>query len=200
MAKLAGEHLKQVEVKSVRALRQWLANHHQQAESIWLVTYKKHTGDTYVSKDDIIDEALCYGWIDSVPRKLDAERTMVMLSPRKPNSAWSKVNKDKVKILSEQGRLQAAGLKAIEIAKSNGQWDALNDVDTLTMPNDLQSALSRKPAANENFNAFAPSSIRGILEWIQSAKRDETRAKRISETVRLAARNIKANHPEAKGK
>lgn len=200
MAKRAGEHLKRVEVKSVRALRQWLANHHQQAESIWLVTYKKHTGDTYVSKDDIVDEALCYGWIDSVPRKLDAERTMVMLSPRKPNSAWSKVNKDKVKILSEQGRLQAAGLKAIEIAKSNGQWDALNDVDTLTMPNDLQSALSRNPAANKNFNAFAPSSIRGILEWIQSAKRDETRARRISETVRLAAMNIKANHPEARGK
>jgi uncharacterized protein YdeI (YjbR/CyaY-like superfamily) len=188
---------KQVTIRSREQWRAWLTNNHTQTESIWLVIYKKGKGPS-VRYDDIVEEALCFGWVDSRPSKLDDARSMLLLSPRKATSAWSKLNKDRVKKLEAQGLMTPAGRKKIERAKANGLWDKLNDVDALKMPVDLVEAFKKNQKAFANFETFARSSQRGILEWITNAKKPETRANRIEETVRLAARNIKANHPEGR--
>ncbi|MEM7762441.1 MAG: YdeI/OmpD-associated family protein [Pseudomonadota bacterium] len=150
-----------------------------------------------MSKDDVVDEALCWGWIDSLPRKLDDERTMLRLSPRKLTSAWSRVNKDKITRLETEGRIQPAGWAKIEAAKENGMWHFLDDVDALIKPVDLVDAIARYPNAATNFDAFPKSSQRGILEWIKQAKTPTTRQRRIDETAALANDNVMANHPAA---
>jgi len=193
MAKEDG--VERVEITRIEDLRDWLEEHHEQPESIWLVTYKKQVADKYVARDDVVDEALCFGWIDSLPRKLDAERTMLRLSPRQPGSAWSRVNKEKVERLQREGRLRPAALRKIEQAKASGAWIFLDDVDALVAPDDVVTALAAYPDATGRFEAFPASSRRGILEWIKQAKRPETRRRRVEETARLAQNGIKANHP-----
>lgn len=184
-----------VEVRSIDELRQWLTEHHNQSESIWLVTWKKRH-PYYLAYGDVVDEALCFGWIDSLPRKLDDERTMHLLSPRKRGSAWSAVNRTKAARLIADARMTAAGLAKIEQAKSDGSWDRLAQVDAIEPPEDLSAAFDKAPrAARDNWNAFSRSSRRGILEWIVLAKRADTRRRRIAETVELAAKGLKANHP-----
>lgn len=191
----AMDHLEQVEVTNLTQLRLWLASHREQKEAVWLITYKKSQGDTYVPYSEVVDELLCWGWIDSTPRKLDAERSMLLIANRKPKSRWSKVNKDKVARLLQEGRMQPAGLAKVELAKATGTWDALNDVDQLVEPDDLVAALRSFEKAQPNWNAFPPSTRRGILEWILSARTEPTRAKRIEQTAILAAQNIRANQP-----
>lgn len=182
-----------VEVADRAELRAWLARHHAQAGSIWLVTGKKGAPG-YVSYQAIVEEALCFGWIDSLPRALDETRTMHLLSPRKPGSAWSKVNKAKADMLIAAGRMAAPGLAAIERAKSDGTWSKLDAVETLVVPDDLARALAAHPPAADRFDAFPRSSRRLILEWIAQARTPATRERRIEETARLAAENIRANH------
>jgi uncharacterized protein YdeI (YjbR/CyaY-like superfamily) len=197
---MAGEHLERVEVASLDEWRVWLAAHHGQVDSIWLVRWKKECGP-YLAYADVVDEALCWGWIDSLPRKLDEDRSMLLLSPRRADSAWSAVNKAKVKGLIAAGRMQPAGLAKIEAAKADGSWDRLNSVDALTVPDDLASALAAAgPDAAHNFAAFSPTSRRGILEWIVQAKRAATRAERVARTARLAQIGLRANFPEARGR
>lgn len=187
-----------IEIGSKKELREWLTRHHSQRESIWLVTWKK--GDPrYFPYGDIVDEALCFGWIDSLPRKLDAARTMLLLSPRKKGSAWSAVNKAKVKRLIVSGDMTSAGMAKIEEAKADGSWNLLDGLELLEMPGDLVAEFQKVPAAAlENWNGFSPSSRRGILEWITLAKSPETRARRIAETANLAGQGIKANHPKGR--
>ncbi|MEO1035878.1 MAG: YdeI/OmpD-associated family protein [Pseudomonadota bacterium] len=189
------DQFKRVEVKNLKELRTWLSKNHKQTDSVWLVTYKKQAGDKYLAKDDIVDEALCWGWIDSLPRKLDDERTMVMLSPRKLTSVWSRINKDKVSRLERAGRMRPAGRHKIDAAKANGMWDFLDDVEAMIKPADLVEALAEHSKAAANFDAFPAASQKGILQWIKQAKKLETRQKRVAETARLAAKNIMANHP-----
>lgn len=196
---IAGWHLERVEVASLAEWRAWLAAHHGQRESIWLVRWKKGRGP-HLAYGDVVDEALCWGWIDSLPRKLDDDRSMLLLSPRKKGSAWSAVNKAKVARLMAAGRMQVAGLAKIAAAKADGSWDRLNAVDALKIPDDLAQVLAGAGSAADNFAAFSPSSRRGILEWIQQARRPETRARRVAETARLAALGLRANFPEAKGR
>lgn len=184
----------QVEVASRAELRSWLAANHTQADSIWLVTWKKATADKHVPYATIVDEALCFGWIDSLPRKLDATRTMLRLSPRKPGSAWSRVNKDKVAALVAEGLMTPSGLAKIQQAKADGSWDALNEVETQTLPADLSAALAGNANARRHFDAFPRSVKRGILEWIASARQPETRQRRIAETVAKASDGLRANH------
>lgn len=184
-----------VEVTSRAQLRAWLKRNHKSPTSIWLVTWKKSAGERHVPYGDIVDEALCFGWIDSLPRKLDAERTMVRLSPRKPGSAWSAVNKKKIELLELEGRMTKPGHDAIERAKADGSWTRLDAIATLAVPPDLAKALRSQPRAMRYFEAFPPSVRRAILEWITQAKTAGTRARRIAETARLAAENIRANHP-----
>lgn len=168
-------------------------DNHESAESIWLVTFKKTSGKPYVSYDVVVEEALCFGWIDSLPRKLDDERTMLLLSPRKPGSAWSKANKERVERMNAAGKMRPAGLRKIEEAKADGSWTFLDDVEALVVPDDLAAALAEYENAEKNFADFPPSTKRGILEWIKHAKRAETRSKRVRETAELASRNVRAN-------
>ena len=182
----------QVEVTSRKALRDWLSTNYQQTESIWLVTYKKHTGDKYVSYDDIVEEALCFGWIDSVSRRVDADRTQCLLSPRKPKSVWSALNKTRVEKLLQAEQIMPPGQAKIDIAKANGMWTFLDDVEAMVIPGDLAEQLKVTPRAKDNFDAFNDSSKKGILQWIKMAKKADTRQQRIAKTASLAAKNIKA--------
>jgi len=184
-----------VTVTSRAEWRSWLVANYDRAESIWLVTYKKRSGLPHLPYDAIVEEALCFGWIDSRPNKLDDQRSMLLLSPRRPGSPWSKLNKVRALRLIDAGLMTPAGLAKIAQAQADGSWSVLDDVEALVIPADLAAALAADPVAAEYFTAFSPSSKKGILQWIQSARRPETRAKRIAETVALAARNIKANYP-----
>ncbi|MDX1907401.1 MAG: YdeI/OmpD-associated family protein [Bacteroidia bacterium] len=175
------------------AWRTWLAAHHETESRIWLIIYRKQSGIPSVYYDEAVDEALCFGWIDSKPNKRDENSFFQFFSRRDPTSNWSKVNKTKVERLLREGRMAPAGLAMVELAQQTGTWTALDEVEALIIPPDLQAALEAQPNALQHFVAFPPSARRGILEWILNARRPETRQKRITETARLAAQNIRAN-------
>ena len=186
--------LARVEVNSRLEWRRWLEKHHEQPQGVWLVTYKKAADlQRYVPYDTIVEEALCFGWIDSLPRALDRARSMRLVAPRNAKSAWSKVNKARVARLIAEKRMAPAGLRAVERAKKDGSWARLDAVESLTIPPDLAASLARQRQTADFFEAFPRSSKRLILEWISNARKPETRAKRIAETVRLAAKNERAN-------
>jgi uncharacterized protein YdeI (YjbR/CyaY-like superfamily) len=187
------DQAERVQIESRGEWRTWLEKNHDRQSGIWLVTFKKHCGDKYVPYDDLVEEALCFGWIDSVTRKLDEDRSMLWLSPRKPGSGWSKLNKERVERTIEMGLMTPAGLEKIYAAKQDGSWHALDAVEVLEIPPDLEAALASYPSARRNFDAFPRFVKRGILEWIATAKRPQTRAKRVEETARLAEDNIQAN-------
>jgi len=173
--------------------RQWLADNHSRAEGVWLISYKKATGKPRFEYSEAVEEALCFGWIDSKPNKLDDERSMLWFAPRKNGAGWSKPNKERVEKMLTAGLMAPAGLAKVEAAKKDGSWAALDAVEALEIPPDLAKALKASKAAQTNFEAFPRSVKRGILEWILNAKRPETRAKRVEETARLAEKNIRAN-------
>ncbi len=164
------------------------------------MTYKKSAGPRYLPYDAIVEEALCFGWVDSLPRELDAERSMHLLAPRKPGSAWSKVNKARVERLAAEGLMTPAGWAKIDRAKADGSWSKLDDVEALVIPPDLQRALADHPPATRNFDGFPRSSKRLILEWIAQAKGGATRARRVAETAQRAAKNERANHHRTSAK
>ena len=182
-----------VHPKTRREWRAWLEKNHAQTEGVWLVTYKKATGKPRLEYDESVEEALCFGWVDSKPGKLDDERSMLYFAPRKPGSNWSKPNKDRVARLLEAGLMRPAGLEKVEAAKRDGTWTALDGVEALEIPEDLGRALDALPNARAFFEAFPRSVKRGILEWILNAKKPETRANRIEETATLANENKRAN-------
>ncbi len=173
--------------------RDWLQQHHRDSPGIWLTTYKKAAGDRYVSYEEIVQTALCFGWIDSRPRKLDELRTQLLLTPRAPSSAWSAANKARIEALNRAGLLAESGRAAVQVAQANGAWDILNEVEQPTVPPDLSAALDATPPARTEWEQFPPSTRRGILEWIGAAKKPETRAKRIAETATKAAVGMRAN-------
>ena len=144
--------------------------------------------------DDAVEEAICFGWVDSKPNKRDDESYYLFMAQRKPGSNWSKLNRQRAEKMVAKGRMDQAGMAMVALAKQTGTWEALEDVQNAVVPPDLAEALLANVAANANFDAFPPSSKRIILEWILNAKKPETRQKRIGETVALAAKNIKANH------
>src|SRR5579883_642961 len=180
--------------KDRKEWRAWLEKNHQTSPGVWLIYYKKNSGKSRVPYDEAVEEALCFGRIDSRPNALDDERYMQLFSPRKPKSVWSKLNKQRVEALIQQGLMTEAGLQKIELAKQDGSWNKLDAIEELEIPEDLKNALEANEPANTYFNAFSNSSKKNILWWIESAKRPETRLKRIEETVTLAAQNKKANH------
>lgn len=182
----------QVEVQSQEALRAWLVANHARTDSIWLITWKAHTPH-HLSWDVVVEEALCFGWIDSQPRKLDQDRSMIRLSPRKPGSGWSGVNKARIERLMASGRMAAPGLAKIALARQDGSWSALDEASDLTIPADLKEAFDAHPGAGDRFETFPPSARRSILEWIAMAKRPQTRTTRVNETARRAALGQRAN-------
>jgi uncharacterized protein YdeI (YjbR/CyaY-like superfamily) len=173
--------------------RAWLAKHHTRTEGVWLISYKKVTGKPRVEYEEAVEEALCFGWVDSKGNKLDDQRSMLWFAPRKAGSGWSKPNKERVERLIAAGLMTPAGMAKVEAAKKDGTWNALDAVEALEMPHDLEKALAAWPNARANWDAFPRSAKRGILEWISNAKKPETRAKRVEETARLAAENKRAN-------
>ena len=189
----AHDNGERVAVGSRADWRAWLEIHHRRQEGVWAVTWKKHMGPRYVPQVDLIREALCFGWIDSLPRKLDENRTMLWIAPRKSGSGWSALNKKLAAELEAAGLMTPAGRKKIAAAKKDGSWRALDAAEALTIPPDLETALAGYADAAGHFNAFPRSVKRGILEWIGNAKRPETRKRRVEETARLADKNIRAN-------
>lgn len=176
--------------------RAWLEANHERQGSIWLLYPKKTakgSGFVDLDYDAIVEEALCVGWVDSVPRQRHDGYGMLRISPRKPGSAWSKVNKARITRLVKEGRMRPAGLAKVEAAKRDGSWTALDAVEALEMPDDLARALRRNAAARRHFDAFPRGVRKNVLTWIAAAKRPVTRAARIAETVRLAAENRRAN-------
>ena len=169
------------------AWRAWLTANHAAASGVWAVTYKRTAGKPVVGYDDLVEEALCFGWIDSRPGKVDDERTMLRFTPRKKGSVWSRPNKERVERLIADGSMTPAGMRVIQAARADGSWDALNDVDALRVPDDLAAALASDPAAARGFEALSDSTKKPILFWVSSAKREETRARRISEALRYVA-------------
>ncbi len=171
--------------------RKWLQKNHIVKDSIWLIIHKKNAATPTISWSDAVDEALCFGWIDSVKKSIDAERYMQYYSKRKTATTWSKINKDKVMVLIEQGLMAEAGYKSIEIAKQNGSWTILDEVENLVVPDDLAIMLKSHSGAEDYFMRLSNSVRKHMLAWVALAKRPETREKRIIEIAEAAGQQQK---------
>ncbi len=178
-----------VRASDLLSWRRWLEVNHKEHGTIWLELFKKDSQILSINIDDAIDEALCFGWVDSRVNGKDALSYYVLFSPRNPKSNWSRVNKNKMDRLAAEGRLQDAGIKMIKLAKKTGTWDALNNVEDLLIPPDMLAVFKKYPKALDYWNAFPRGVKRGVLEWIFTAKKEETRARRIEKAVSLAAQN-----------
>lgn len=175
--------------------RAWLAENGTKRESVFLIIYHKNSPVPSIGYKESIEHALCYGWIDSKAIKRDAESFYLTFTKRNPKSKWSIVNKERAARMTDAGLMRPEGQAMIDLAKKTGAWDALETAGNAVIPDDLQQAFDANRKAFENFVRFAPSSKRLILEWILNAKRPETREKRITQSVEMAARNERANHP-----
>jgi uncharacterized protein YdeI (YjbR/CyaY-like superfamily) len=171
--------------------RKWLEVNHKIKDSIWLVFYKKSSLSPNLSWSESVDEALCFGWIDSTKRSIDSEKYKQYFSKRKKNSTWSKINKDKVDYLTKHGLIKEAGYKCIEVAKKNGSWTMLDEVEALVVPDDLRQALVSRKGSEEYFEGLSKSAKKILLYWIFAAKKTETREKRIAEVAENASKNLK---------
>lgn len=187
------ERFEQVEVDSNEALWDWLDAHHEQMESVWLVTFKKVVPERYLSRDAVLDALIAYGWIDGVRRKLDDERTMQLVGPRR-EQVWAGSYKARAARLEVEGRMRPAGRASVERAKADGRWTDSDPIDALEVPDDLAAALALDPAADAFFRDAAPSYRRNVLRWIAKAKRPPTREKRIVTTVAASGRREKVPH------
>ncbi len=178
--------------KSEEEWREWLELNHKRKDAVWLVFYKKSNPNFNLSWSESVDQALCFGWIDSTKKTIDKERFKQYFSKRKPKSNWSKVNKDKIKNLIDQKLMKEAGYKSIEIAKENDSWAILDIVERLEIPEDLEQELRIQKGAMQYFESLNKSSKKVLLYWVVSAKRDNTRNKRISEIVENASLQMKS--------
>jgi len=170
--------------------RKWLSKHYDSSAGIWLVIAKKHTEGLHY--DEAVEEALCYGWIDSTVNRLDDDHYKQWYSPRKPGGNWAESNKKRVARLIQENKMTDAGLQLIRQAQLDGSWDRLNQVENLEVPADLQAALAKNKKARENFERFAPSHKKQYIFWITQAKREETRRRRIDETIKLLTEGKKS--------
>jgi uncharacterized protein YdeI (YjbR/CyaY-like superfamily) len=169
------------------AWRSWLETHGETSAAVWLVYFKKGSGQPSITWNEAVEEALCFGWIDSKAKPVDDLRYMQYFSPRKPKSVWSKINKASVERLVAGGLMREPGLRAIERAKANGSWSALDDVEALVIPNDLAAAFAAAPGTRDGFDALSRTNRRNILQRIATAKRPDTRARRIAAAVSAVA-------------
>jgi uncharacterized protein YdeI (YjbR/CyaY-like superfamily) len=181
--------------KTRKAWRQWLQKNHASSPGVWLIYYKKQSGKRKFDYGESVEEALCFGWIDSLPRKLDEQRAMLKFTPRKSKSAWSQLNKTRIKRLIKEGLMTEAGIAKIKQAKKDGSWDKLTSsdshIDSNSLPSELLKALSKNKKALENFRSFPPGYRKRFLFWIDSAKQPATKSARIKQTVLMALANKK---------
>jgi len=169
-----------LELESLEALQNWLAENYNTSAGVWLAINRKECKTPGIELTDAVDEGLCWGWIDSRPNKWRTDKYLLLFTPRKPTSGWSRVNKEKLMRLESLGRIQPPGWEKINLAKAIGTWEKLDVVEELTTPPDLLAALAQDSQALENYNAFSKSTKRGLLEWLNNAKTAETRNKRIA--------------------
>ncbi|MBK8392747.1 MAG: YdeI/OmpD-associated family protein [Saprospiraceae bacterium] len=177
--------------KNRQEWRAWLEENHDKKQNIWLIYYKQKSKIPTVSYSDAVDEALCFGWIDSKAKSIDEVKFMQFFSKRKEKSVWSKINKEKIESLINSGLMAPAGFAIIEKAKANGSWTILDEVEALIIPPDLEEAFSQKLNAKTYFLSLSRTDQRNILQWLVLAKRPETRQKRIDEIVDLAEQGQK---------
>jgi len=176
---------------SREAWREWLKENHLSKPSILLVQYKKNSKMPSLSWSEAVEEALCFGWIDSTRKTIDHEKFIQFFTKRKPNSVWSKMNKEKVQRLIEQGLMAEAGYASIERAKQNTSWSILDGVEELHIPKDLEKAFKTQAGSKDFFSNLSKSVRKSILQWLIMAKRPETRQKRINEVAELAAQKLR---------
>ena len=182
-----------LQVEDRQSSREWLVRNHGTSPGVWLIIHKKGSSGKRVTIDDAVEEALCFGWISSRPNVLDDESYKLMLTPRRPRSVWSRPNKLRVERLMKQGLMTRAGLEKIEAAKMDGSWSRLDAIEELVIPEDFKKALATDVDAQGNFEAFSKTAKKQMLWWIESAKTQQTRLKRIEQAVSIASRNKKAN-------
>lgn len=184
--------MKTIYCKNREEWRAWLEQNHAREKDIWLIYYKKHTKKETIFYSEAVDEALCFGWIDSIVKSIDDETYMQRYSPRKAKSVWSLVNKNKVKRLIEEKKMTQAGMLTVKMAKENGQWEiAYSLKDKVEMPIELEKALKSNQLALENFNKFSQSNQQNYIRWVVSAKRTETIQKRIDAVVYRSEKCLK---------
>ena len=171
--------------------RKWLELNHNKKEAVWLIFFKKDSPNYNLSWSDSVDEALCFGWIDSVKKTIDTKRYKQYFSKRKAKSNWSKINKEKVQFLIKEGLMKENGYKSIEIAKENGSWTVLDEVEALITPKDLKEEFVNYEGSQEYFDRLSKSAKKILLYWVISAKRKETRQKRVIEIAENASKNLK---------
>lgn len=172
--------------KSKKEWRTWLEKNHEKESKIWLVYYKKHHEKYNLSWSDAVDEALCFGWIDSTKKTLDADRYIQLFTKRNAKSTWSKINKEKIKVLTQANKIRPAGQAIINIAKENGNWNLLDDVENLIIPQELKGAFAKDKTAFEFYQEQSNSTKKSILYWVITAKRKETKLKRVTEIIERA--------------
>ncbi len=175
--------LPEIHPKTRAGWRSWLEKNHANSDGVWLIYYRASTGKRGLSWEDAVREALCFGWIDSKVKPIDDERYRQIFTPRKPRSVWSKINKQHIAELTEADLMTDAGRRAVDVAKENGAWSLLEPVDALIVPADLASALRGSKRAREAYEALSNSAKRAVLYPLYSAKREETRAKRLAEAI-----------------
>jgi uncharacterized protein YdeI (YjbR/CyaY-like superfamily) len=183
----------EVHLETREQWRAWLAVHHDTAASVWLVSWRRHTGRPAVSYDDAVCEALAFGWVDSTAGTLDADRSRMYFAPRRRGSGWARSNKQRVEALERAGLMTDAGRRVVRAAQEDGSWTLLDDVEDLVVPPDLVAALDASPPGRRHWDAFTPGARRALLAWIATAKRPATREKRVAETAAAAAEGRRAN-------
>ena len=188
---MTNEDLNSFYPASIQEWRQWLLENHRLKQSVWLVYYKKKSKMPSISWSEAVDEALCFGWIDSTAKPIDEHTYKQFFTKRKSKSVWSKVNKQKIERLIEQGLMMEAGYESIEIAKLNGSWTILDDVEELTIPEDLEKEFDTQPILKDFYLSLSKSVRKSILHRLKMAKRPETRQKRIEEIAELASQKLK---------
>lgn len=183
---------KEILLKNRIDWRSWLAENHNRTKEIWLIYYKKHAKKKSVKQREAVEEALCYGWIDSIVKRIDDERYMQKFTPRKENSIWSDLNKKRVKELITNGKMTKYGIRKINLAKKNGMWNKIHNTTNLDyIPKEFKNEFSKNITLRNNWNRLSPSYKKQYLYWINSAKREETKEKRISKSIALILNNEK---------
>lgn len=176
---------------SQKEWRAWLQKNHESTPAIWLLQYKAKSGIPSLSWSEAVDEALCFGWIDSIRKSVDHEKFIQCFSKRKPKSGWSKINKAKIEVLIAEGRMAKAGFESIETAKQNRSWTLLDEVEELMVPEELKKAFDSFEGSEAFFMSLSKSTRKHMLHWVTLAKRPETKEKRSSEIAELASKQLK---------
>ena len=187
----AMDYAEQLEPGTVEAWSDWLREHHEQPTGVWLVSPRK-AAERPFSYEEAVLEALRFGWVDSTVKPVDHARSMQWFAPRRTGSMWTRINKGRVARLEEAGLMEPAGAAAIALAKDNGMWTLMDDVEDLVVPDDLSSAFDRHAGSREHWDSWSASARKLILTWVVLAKRPETRSVRVETTAEKAARGEKS--------